>query len=339
MAATHYQIFYRYVSPDTNVPITNDLSNEYKETLEIVHQKHKLYNGTTSEQLEAEQDLNNMIIEQTTPATCSKYDMMFAFNGAKKYYHRNWKNGRWTDEITAIPDGIVTLKEYGGDQILHEYRTGANNAFKINEYNETTTPLPKRAVTADNYDFKDTKTGTYYKYSGYIVPGNAPKVFLANAWTKELPDVVTKPTDDEIRAIEGYPGVNPTYVKFERMDNGGRLTIKPGEYEIENGDISVSSLGNFDKLRTENIVQLRIDNGLYVDRIKPESYALQNDCAYPYVVKDSYSRIPMSPWIKGSTHGSLEAAVEKCRILVGMIGMENIKLVKIVDIRQKIRIN
>lgn len=261
MAATHYQIFYRYVSPETNVPITNDLANNYEEMLEIVHQKHKLYAGTTEEQLEAEQTLNNMIIEQTTPGTCSKYDMMFAFNGAKKYYHKNWKNGQWTPEITAIPDGVVTVKEFGGDQILHEQKDDSDpegKKYKISVYSTTETPLPA--------------TG------GYIVEG----------------------TDDEV---------------------------------------STNSLANFEKLRRNFVIQERIDNGEEVDQIRETTYSLRNDCAYPYVVKDSYIRIPMSPWIKGPHCGSLESAIEKCRTLVGMIGMENVKLIKIVDIRQKIRIN
>lgn len=264
MAATHYQIFYRYVSPETNVPITNDLANEYEEMVEIVHQKHKLYAGSTEEQLEAEQSLNNMIIEQTTPATCPKYDMMFAFNGAKKYYHKNWKNGQWTNEVTAIPDGVVAVKEYGGEQILHENKDSSGN-YRISVYSTEETPLPQKG--------------------GYIVEGNV--------------DLVNHPEEA----------------------------------------IPANSLANFEKLRRNFVIQERIDNGEEVDQIRERTYSLRNDNAYPYVVKDSYIRIPMSPWIKGAHCGSLESAIEKCKTLVGMIGMENVKLVKIVDIRQKIRIN
>lgn len=59
---------------------------------------------------------------------------------------------------------------------------------------------------------------------------------------------------------------------------------------------------------------------------------------YPYVIKDFYVRIPMSPWFLSSCYGSLDAAVEKCRALVDMIGIENVKLVKVVPFDQRIKI-
>lgn len=257
MAATHYQIFYRYVSPETNVPITNDLVNDYKETLEIVHQKHKLYNGTTTEQLEAEQEINTMLINETSPATCSKYDMIFAFNGAKKFYHKNWnaKTSSWTSEITSLPDGNVTVKEYGGDQMVHEQKVDGH--YQINKYTGLTLPAADKA---------------------YIGVGD-----------------------------EATPAGN--------------------------------TLANFEKLRRQAVITAREDAGEQVDMIRERTVSMVNDCAYPYVIKDTYIRVPMSPWIKGSHCGSLESAIEKCKTLVAAIGMENIKLIKVVDIRQKIKIN
>ena len=59
---------------------------------------------------------------------------------------------------------------------------------------------------------------------------------------------------------------------------------------------------------------------------------------YPYLVKDTYIRVPMSPWCKGAVYGSLTAALERCKQIAEAIGIENVKLVKIVPVSQKIEI-
>ena len=59
----------------------------------------------------------------------------------------------------------------------------------------------------------------------------------------------------------------------------------------------------------------------------------------PYLVIDTYKTIPMSPWFVHATYGSLEAALEKAKTLVEMLGIENIKLIKIVPFDQFIKIS
>lgn len=59
---------------------------------------------------------------------------------------------------------------------------------------------------------------------------------------------------------------------------------------------------------------------------------------YPYVIKDYYIRVPMSPWCVGDRYPSLEAAIQKCKTLANMLSLENIKLVKIVPFDKKLRI-
>lgn len=59
---------------------------------------------------------------------------------------------------------------------------------------------------------------------------------------------------------------------------------------------------------------------------------------YPYIIKDQYIRIPMTPWFIHATYGSLEAALEKAKVLVDMIGLNNVKLIKIVPFDQFVKI-
>ena len=60
---------------------------------------------------------------------------------------------------------------------------------------------------------------------------------------------------------------------------------------------------------------------------------------YPYLIIDTYKSIPMSPWFVHATYGSLEAALTKAKSLVEMLGIENIKLIKIVPFDQFIKIS
>ena len=251
MAATQYQIFFRYVNPSTNIPVTNDLINDYTETVEIIHQKHKLFAGTAAEQLEAEQERDNLIINANSPTSCDKYDMIFAFDGVEKIYHKDWVQsngdmpGYWTPDITSMTSGSIQIKGYGGD------------AIKV-----------------------------------------------------DVPDPV----------------------EVEYKESGKTKTRIDYHYPSETGVDMINTQ------RKERIMMERQSAGHIINKLKPQTWALADDTMYPYVVKDKYLRVPMSPWIKGPRYGSLEAAITKCKSLVTAIGINNIKLVKLVNIVQKIKI-
>ena len=162
MAATKYQVMFRYINPATNVAITNDMSSEYVEAFDIHTDRHKIMAGSQQEIIEAEEERDNMIMDGNN-ASNPKYNMIFAYAGTKKYPHKKWTNGKHV-EMSGVPNG------------------------------------------------------------------------------------------------------------------------------------------------------------------------------YPYVVKDFYVRIPMSPWFLSSCYGSLDSAIEKCKKLVDMVGMENVKLIKLVPFDQRIKI-
>ena len=58
----------------------------------------------------------------------------------------------------------------------------------------------------------------------------------------------------------------------------------------------------------------------------------------PYAIKDQYRRIDSSPWLVNCTVGSLEAALIKAKKLIEMIGLENVKVIKLVTIDQFVKI-
>lgn len=58
----------------------------------------------------------------------------------------------------------------------------------------------------------------------------------------------------------------------------------------------------------------------------------------PYAIMDTYKRIPLSPWFTNCVTGSLDTALEKAKKLVGMIGIDNVKVIKLVSFDQFLKI-
>lgn len=58
----------------------------------------------------------------------------------------------------------------------------------------------------------------------------------------------------------------------------------------------------------------------------------------PYMVKDMYKRIPLSPWFTNCVTGSLDTALEKARLLITMLGKENVRVHKMVKFEQYVKI-
>ncbi len=68
----------------------------------------------------------------------------------------------------------------------------------------------------------------------------------------------------------------------------------------------------------------------------PEHY--EQDGTAPYLIRDNYKKIPLSPWILHSVHNSLESGINKAKQLVAMIGINNVKLIKTVPFDQFVKI-
>ena len=73
-----------------------------------------------------------------------------------------------------------------------------------------------------------------------------------------------------------------------------------------------------------------------IREVIPEHY--EETGTNPYFIKDTYKKIPFSPWMMHSAHNSLESALAMARKLVSMVGINNVKLIKYVPIDQHIKI-
>lgn len=73
-------------------------------------------------------------------------------------------------------------------------------------------------------------------------------------------------------------------------------------------------------------------------KIKHKGVDGQPHSEEPYLIKDEYKRIDGSPWLTHSVCGSLTAAIERAKTLCGKLGIENVKLIKVVAYDQSLKI-
>ena len=79
-----------------------------------------------------------------------------------------------------------------------------------------------------------------------------------------------------------------------------------------------------------------IDKSNIIRYLIPEHY--EETGKTPYIIKDQYKKIQLSPWMFHSVHNSLEDGLEAAKTLIKMIGIDNVKLVKNVPIGQFVQI-
>lgn len=59
---------------------------------------------------------------------------------------------------------------------------------------------------------------------------------------------------------------------------------------------------------------------------------------WPYMIVDVYERVWFSPWFSVHVCGSLKSALEKAKVVVSAVGIDNVKIIKLVSIDQFIKL-
>lgn len=103
MAATQYMVLYRYINENTNLPITNDPSNDYEEVREFYTSCHKMYSGNMAQQDAGYQEQQD-IITNATDSNNPKFDMFFAYDGTRKIRHKGIDGKDHIEEPYMIKD-------------------------------------------------------------------------------------------------------------------------------------------------------------------------------------------------------------------------------------------
>lgn len=191
------------------------------------------------------------------------------------------------------------------------------------------------------YDPQD--WGTLFFNCGTVIP---PQISFATSDNATLLNA-SSVMPSEPSSLDGDDVVN-AYIKYAATLSG-RMANPDGSSntrtESKNGgampqyinyftgwkvsDLKAANMGNY--IATLSVVQANITRYPIPAHYEPSGKA-------PYLIKDNYKKIPLSPWILHSVHNSLESGLEKARTLVSMIGIDNVKLIKTVPFDQFVKI-
>lgn len=328
MAATKYQILYRYTNPNSNQFITNDVESKYNNIFEFYHDEHKIVVGLDNEILEANNEKSNLIINGNNTSN-DNYNMLFKFTGTKRINKKVWL----PESIGYVIRDKKTIKDlttravdgdYSGDYLLMEGDTIENGVVvaKKNITKDITVIEDESLASNKNYYTSDEvkillQEATIYKLASLeelttYKAGNS-SVYLTKTLVKD-------------KYTSHYDYSNPVYTGPVFIDE------KPEKRSGNNAspERCVSDKNN-------SCTKVVITPSHIETYTIPAHYEEVAD--YPYVICDTYERIEQSPWFILSTHSSLTSALEKTKAIVKSVGIENVKLIKVVPTEQFIKIN
>ena len=332
MAATKYQVLYRYINEATNTAITNNMVNSYEPVREFyTDPDHKIFSPDLIVQAEATDEQQEMISFGNSSDN-PKTNMLFAYDGTKKIKHKKWVNdttgyivrdwqqlrrdnignqGDFSKEFTtlnaATPEdgGIVVctadvFKKYftgtitvAVDNSLADAGSGQNRYYTENKMNKLVTD------------------STIFKLNTFGYQDHAAASLSRSVWTE-----------------------GPSYSKHYITIYTGPIAIGGNNMSYHNYPTGDSAYGQtndtclYSKVTiTEEQIATTIIPGHYEDALNA-----------PYLIIDTYKRIQLSPWFVNYTCSSLESALTRVRTLVDMIGVENVKLIKIVPFDQFVKV-
>lgn len=374
MAATKYQVMYRYMNEAVNSPITNSTIEEYQETCEFYTDDHRIYTGTDYEKSVDETEKQEIVLYGTNPSN-PKTDMIFVYNGTKKVYRPVWhpdeegwvihdtskidpsrvtRNGDYTGDYVIIDDVMVAKKRlnpiqeqwmeryYENDKLDGSVVLGAKGV--MDDIDLTISSSGKNAICA-TMTLEGASNGQFYTENEvYDIVQAATYAEVDRTYPVEsllaidylVPFGISSSDKDQYVLYNFNLSVNakvnwsPRYIyQYSSYEKGfTKNAMTKGGYG--NNYLKHSIYGGKAIIVREDCLKRKIIPGHYED-------ATSEDIA-PYVVKDTYARAKTSPWFVNSTYGSLEAALDKAKMLVDAIGIDNVKVIKVVPIDQFVKI-
>lgn len=333
MAATKYQVLYRYTNPNSNQFLTNDSVSEYDKVFELYHNKHKIEVGTEEEKLDASNEKSDLIIDGNSTAN-DNYNMLFKFTGTKRINKKVWMPksiGYVIRDKNAIRDLITRAVDgdYSGQYLLMEGDTIENGVI-VSKKN----PIIKTISVSQ----EDAENKTYFKDNEELMEA------LKN---KTIAQLVSEDPDDF--------GQISKYTPYNNNREGGvyNINIKIG-YDFKLRDITYVSgsygrTSTVSRALTDTEYSSIISSGgkgfttVTATSSQVQTYEIpahyEEVAESPYAICDTYERIEQSPWFVLSTHASLNSALEKAKGAVKSVGLDNVKVIKVVPTEQFIKIN
>jgi hypothetical protein len=330
MAATKYQVLYRYINEATNTAITNSMDNAYEPVCEFyTDPDHKIFSKNPTVQADAVNAQQEMI-SYGNSSTNPKTNMLFAYDGTKKIKHQ-----KWIEETTGYVVRDYTLikrSSIGNQGDFSKEFTTLNAATPEDGGLVVCTkavfdkyfPYVTLKVVNDN-SLADMGTASNPYYSETRINNLIKDATFFSLNTSGYADHCSPSKTLSMKTT--YYGDYATYFTGPVAIGGNAMTVNTGY-----GGATIYGQSNNNNLYgdvtiTEKQIETTTIPGHYEDVVDA-----------PYLIKDTYKRIKLSPWFVNYTCCSLEAAITKARVLVDMLGMENVKLIKLVPFDQFVKI-
>jgi hypothetical protein len=359
MAATTYQILYRATNLNTGITISNDPSVKVEHLIEMYHEKHKMMNGNEKEKMEATNKKSKDIIDGND-ANNVKYAQLYQYSGTKRINKLNWipeTTGYVIRDYDKIRSKITNTNfgdehgDYTGDYLLFEGDTPENGVvvaknnhmIEENPNNESHTFEIKNNSLAEN--------GIFYKDL------NEVKELLVNSTIGQI-DWEQHPWLTTLNGIilGGSDGQSKYFV-LESQKNDSGDTINYYNLSVYIGNVFTPNARYFSnsyhpKEVYDYLPRNTNESGVPAGRFACSKITLnpsyiktykipghwEASSETPYSIHDIYEKVAQEPWFPYSTEHSLEKALEKSRTLIEKIGLENVKLIKVVPTDQFLNI-
>jgi hypothetical protein len=191
------------------------------------------------------------------------------------------------------------------------------------------------------YDPQD--WGTLFFNCGTVIPPQISFATTDNATLLKASDVLPseQPSTDGDDVLNAYIKYAATLAGRTANADGSSNT----RTESKNGGAMPQYINYFTGWKVADLEAANMGNfiaSLIVTKANLTRYPIpahyEPSGKAPYLIKDNYKKIPLSPWILHSVHNSLESGLEKARVLVSMIGIDNVKLIKTVPFDQFVKI-
>jgi len=328
MAATKYQVLYRYINESTNTPITNDMSNEYQKVCEFyTDPNHKIFSTDLAVKADAMREQQEMITFGNSSDN-PKTNMLFAYNGTQKINHQNWINeqvGYVVRDWSGIRDRIGNQGDFTKEFTTLGATTPEDGGVVVCTQSVMEKYCPSLiGVTSDNSEADSgTRENPYYTRAKMEKMITEATMFALNTTGYEEHVAAS----NTVRLVINKWGDTQPYYNGPIAIEGNAMTTHLGY-----GSASVYGQPTAQNLYS----RVTITRAQLKTTLIPGHYEEATEA--PYLIKDTYKRIQLSPWFVNSTYGSLEAALERAKTLVDMIGINNVKLIKLVPFDQFIKI-
>ena len=332
MAATKYQLLYRYINEATNIAITNESTEEYVPVREFYTMDHAIFSSDAQTKATAEDEQQEMIANANDPSNI-KTNMLFAFEGTKKVRHQKWtpdETGYVVRDWSQIPRSRIGNRgDFTKEFTTLNVATPEDGGMVVCKKTIFNKYFPSTITVASDNSLADAGSGDNKYYT-----------------EAKINQLITESTMFQLNTAGYADHTSPSRSATHRKNYYDYVTYYTGPVAIGGNNMSTHTYPSYNSSSITVFCQEN-DKNLYsqvtITQSQVETVQIpghyEDTTEYPYLVIDTYKAIPMSPWFVHATYGSLEAALTKAKTLVDMLGIENIKLIKVVPFDQFIKIS